>query len=157
MRVARHRLCSPTMTALAPFYLLFKALHVAFMVTWFAGLFYLPRLFIYHIEAEDTPSRERFMLMERRLFGIMTIGALLTAVFGLVLIGVNHALLGAHWFQAKLVLLIGLVVYHYRCYLWIVRLRDSDTTADSTWLRWFNEIPVIFLLSIIILAVTKAF
>ena len=145
------------MTALAPFYLLFKALHVAFMVTWFAGLFYLPRLFIYHIEAEDTPSRERFMLMERRLFGIMTIGALLTAVFGLVLIGVNHALLGAHWFQAKLVLLIGLVVYHYRCYLWIVRLRDSDTTADSTWLRWFNEIPVIFLLSIIILAVTKAF
>jgi len=145
------------MTALAPFYLLFKALHVAFMVTWFAGLFYLPRLFIYHSEAEDSVSRERFMLMERRLFGIMTIGAILTAVFGLVLLGINHTLLDAHWFQAKLVLLVGLVVYHYRCYLWIVRLRQSDATADSTWLRWFNEIPVIFLLSIVILAVTKAF
>lgn len=145
------------MTSLAPFYLVFKALHVAFMVTWFAGLFYLPRLFIYHSEASDTVSRERFVVMERRLFGIMTIGAILTAVFGFILLGINHALIGALWFQLKLVLLVGLVVYHYRCYLWILRLRQSNATADSTWLRWFNEIPVIFLLSIIILAVTKAF
>ena len=145
------------MQALAPYYLLIKALHVAFMVTWFAGLFYLPRLFIYHSEARDAPSRDRFQVMERRLFAIMTIGAALTAVFGLILVGVNTALLGALWFQIKLILLAGLFVYHYRCYLWIVRLRDSEPSDDSRWLRWFNEIPVAFLLTIIILAVTKAF
>lgn len=145
------------MTVLAPYYLIFKALHVAFMVTWFAGLFYLPRLFIYHSEATDTVSRERFMVMEKRLFGIMTIGAVLTAVFGLILLGINHALIATGWFQVKLALVVGLIVYHHRCYGWIVRLRKADEQADSRWLRWFNEIPVIFLLSIIILAVTKAF
>ncbi len=138
-------------------YLTIKALHVAFMVTWFAGLFYLPRLFIYHTEATDAASRERFTVMERRLFAIMTIGAVLTAIFGFVLIGLNHALLQAHWMQVKLLLLVGLAVYHYRSYLWIGRLRDSDDAGDSRWLRWFNEVPVIFLLGIIILAVTKAF
>jgi len=145
------------MTALAPYYLIFKALHVAFMVTWFAGLFYLPRLFIYHSDAADTVSHQRFMVMENRLFGIMTIGALLTTVFGFVLLGINHALIVTGWFQIKLALIVGLIVYHYRCYGWIVRLRESDAKADTRWLRWFNEIPVIFLLSIIILAVTKAF
>ncbi|MDH3746567.1 MAG: CopD family protein [Gammaproteobacteria bacterium] len=145
------------MNALAPYYLIFKALHVAFMVTWFAGLFYLPRLFIYHTEASDAVGRQRFMVMENRLFGIMTIGAVLTAVFGVVLLGINHALIVTAWFQVKLALIVGLIVYHYRCYGWIVRLRETDAKADSRWLRWFNEIPVIFLLSIIILAVTKAF
>lgn len=145
------------MSALAPYYLWFKALHVAFMVTWFAGLFYLPRLFIYHNEAEDTLGRERFMVMERRLYAIMTIGAILTALFGVLLLAVNHALIGANWFRIKLVLLAGLFVYHYRCYLWIVRLKSGRSPASTQWLRWFNEIPVIFLLGIIILAVTKAF
>jgi putative membrane protein len=145
------------MQALAPYYLLIKALHVAFMVTWFAGLFYLPRLFIYHRMATDAPSRERFPVMERRLFAIMTIGAVLTALFGFVLIAVNPALLGVRWFQVKLVLLAGLVIYHYRCYLWIARLRSAEPSDDTRWLRWFNEIPVVFLLSVIILAVTKAF
>ena len=146
-----------TMQSLAPYYLLIKALHVAFMVTWFAGLFYLPRLFIYHQEARDAPSRDRFQVMERRLFILMTIGAVLTALFGLILIGVNTALLGALWFQIKLALLAGLFIYHHRCYLWIVRLRDAEPSDDTRWLRWFNEIPVAFLLGIIILAVTKAF
>ena len=145
------------MTALAPFYLVIKALHVVFMVTWFAGLFYLPRLFIYHSEAQDEVSRERFIVMERRLFGIMTVGAVLTALFGFILLGINHALISVHWFQVKLLLLVGLTVYHYRAYLWTVRLRQGYATTDTTWLRWFNEIPVIFLLGIILLAVTKAF
>ncbi len=70
---------------MASYYLWFKALHVAFMVTWFAGLFYLPRLFIYHAEATDDTGRDRFVIMERRLYGIMTIGAILTLVFGLIL------------------------------------------------------------------------
>jgi len=145
------------MQFLAPYYSLIKALHVAFMVTWFAGLFYLPRLFIYHLEASDTVSRDRFRVMERRLFAIMTIGAVLTALFGLLLVAVNPALLGVLWFQVKLALLLGLLVYHYRCYVWIARLRDLEPSDDSRWLRWFNEIPVFFLLTIVILAVTKAF
>lgn len=145
------------MSALAPYYLIIKALHVAFMVTWFAGLFYLPRLFIYHSEAQDQLSRDRFIVMERRLFAIMTIGAVLTTVFGLLMLGINHALIDANWFRVKLVLLAGLFAYHYRCYRWMQRLKPNDATADSTWLRWFNEIPAVFLLAIVILAVTKAF
>lgn len=117
--IVEDRLLSFVMTALAPYYLILKSLHVIFMVTWFAGLFYLPRLFIYHSEAGDEPSRDRFEIMERRLFGIMTIGAALTALFGIVLLGINHALIVHGWFQLKLALLAGLAVYHYRCYLWL--------------------------------------
>ena len=96
---------------LSTLYLWLKALHVAFMVTWFAGLFYLPRLFIYHSEATDDISRDRFTTMERRLFIIMTIGAVLTALFGFALIFFNQALLNQGWFQAKLLLLVGMVVF----------------------------------------------
>lgn len=136
-------------------YLWFKTFHIVFMVTWFAGLFYLPRLFIYHQAAEDTISRERFVVMERRLFAIMTIGAVLTAVFGIVLLTINTALLGVTWFQIKIVLLLGLVVYHWRCYRWTQRLKTAAPNPDTRWLRWFNEIPVIFLIGIVVLAVTK--
>lgn len=132
-----------------------KALHIAFMVTWFAGLFYLPRLFIYHAQAGDTVSRERFTVMERRLFAIMTLGALLTTVFGAWLIFVNRILLQAPWLQLKLALAAGLFVYHYRCYRWISVLRDAETIQITKWLRWFNEIPGIFLLGMIFLAVLK--
>ena len=145
------------MSFLAPFYTLIKALHVAFMVTWFAGLFYLPRLFIYHVEARDETGRERFQVMERRLFAIMTIGAVLTALFGLLLIAISPGLLSLTWLQVKLVLLVGLVAYHYRCYVWIGRLKVLEPSDDTRWLRWFNEIPVFFLLTIIILAVVKPF
>ncbi len=145
------------MSALSSYYLIFKAVHVAFMVTWFAGLFYLPRLFIYHAEATDSPGRERFGTMELRLFAIMTLGAAMTAIFGIVLLGINHAVIEFRWFQIKLVLIIALLVYHYRCYRWIVRLRHGETVADTKWLRWFNEIPVLFLFAIIILATTKTF
>jgi len=138
-------------------YLWLKALHIAFMVTWFAGLFYLPRLFIYHAEATDDTSHRRFAVMERRLFVMMTLGAVLTAVFGLLLLFVNRALLGQHWFQVKLVLLCGMAAYHWRCRVWIRRLAAGDLPADSKWLRWFNEIPTIFLLAIVCLVVVKPF
>lgn len=127
------------------------------MVTWFAGLFYLPRLFIYHADTEDTISLERFVVMERRLFAIMTIGAVLTLVLGLVMLWLNPALLGAAWFEAKLVLLAALAVYHYRCLGWMKRLKAGFKPNGTTWLRWFNEIPVLFLLGIILLAVAKPF
>ena len=140
---------------MSSYYLWLKGLHIAFMVTWFAGLFYLPRLFIYHAEAADAPSRERFSVMEFRLFVIMTIGAVLTTVFGLLLLYINSALLDMRWFQVKVVFLAGLFAYHYRSYAWIGRLRATGMTQPSKWLRWFNEIPVIFLLGIILLAVVK--
>ena len=89
------------------------------MVTWFAGLFYLPRLFIYHSTATDSASRERFAVMEIRLFTIMTIGAVLTAVFGAWLLFINPGLWEMGWFHTKLALLLGLIVYHYRCYAWM--------------------------------------
>jgi putative membrane protein len=138
-------------------YLWVKALHIAFMVTWFAGLFYLPRLFIYHVEAATDTERERFTVMERRLFIIMTIGAILTTVFGLILLWSNPALLAQGWFNLKLLFLAGLLVYHLRCYRWIQTLKAGRLPTDTRWLRWFNEIPVVFLLGIICLAVVKPF
>jgi putative membrane protein len=138
-------------------YIWIKALHVAFMVTWFAGLFYLPRLFIYHAQARDAEGPQRFEVMEKRLFAIMTIGAVLTLAFGLVMLGLNPALFALAWFEVKLVLLAGLAVYHYRCLVWIRRLKAGERPDNTTWLRWFNEIPVLFLLGIILLAVAKPF
>jgi protoporphyrinogen IX oxidase len=140
---------------LASFYPALKALHIAFMVTWFAGLFYLPRLFIYHAEARDQVSLERFCVMERRLYIIMTIGAVLTAVFGLLLLWSNPGLLSRGWFHMKLALLFLLVIYHLRCLHWIKRFAGGASIANTRWLRWFNEIPVIFLLTIVFLAVLK--
>jgi putative membrane protein len=124
-------------------YLWLKALHIAFMVTWFAGLFYLPRLFIYHSEATDDTGRSRFTV--------------LTALFGLALLNINRALLYQGWFQVKLVLLVGMVVYHLRCHHWIRRLAAGNFPNNTKWLRWFNELPTIFLLLIVCLAVVKNF
>lgn len=132
-----------------------KALHVAFMVTWFAGLFYLPRLFIYHAGAADQPGRRRFTIMENRLFAIMTIGAVLTAVFGLLMLWMNPALLSQGWFQAKLVLVVGLIAYHVSCKRRIGRLEKRSEPQATRGLRWFNEVPVLFLLGIVLLAVLK--
>jgi putative membrane protein len=138
-------------------YLWFKALHLTFMVTWFAGLFYLPRLFIYHAEAEDEPGRQRFTVMERRLFAIMTIGAVLTLICGLVLLWLNPGLLGQTWFEVKVLLLLGLGVFHFRCWLWIEQLKRGYSSQNTVGLRWFNEVPVLFLLVIIGLAILKPF
>ena len=142
---------------LASGYLWWKALHIAFMVTWFAGLFYLPRLFIYHAESSSPDDQVRFTLMERRLFIIMTIGAILTAVFGFLMLAINQTLLFQYWFQVKLVLLVGMVIFHIRCRRWISVLEDRRLPKNIKWLRWFNEIPIIFLLTIICLAIIKPF
>ncbi len=142
---------------LASHFLWFKALHIAFMVTWFAGLFYLPRLFIYHSEALDPPSRLRFTLMEKRLFAIMTIGAIITAVFGVLLLIINPGLLSQSWFQVKLFFLAAIVIYHWRCWQWIASLEPTTETQETRGLRWFNEMPVVFLLAIVLLAVLKPF
>lgn len=145
------------MSALAPYYLVLKGLHVVFMVTWFAGLFYLPRLYIYHVDSgDDQAARTRFEIMEKRLFAIMTIGAVVTALFGLALLAVNPGLVEVPWFQLKAALVAGLLVFHYRCYGWMKRLRATVPSGSTRWLRWFNEIPGFFLVAIVLLAVTKS-
>jgi len=134
-----------------------KAWHVIFMVTWFAGLFYLPRLFVYHASATDSPGLARFIVMERRLFVIMTIGAVLTVVFGLWLLMLAPALLDTGWMRAKLVVVALLAVFH----VWLWRLmRDfaSGRNAHSErWYRAVNEIPSFALIAIVLLAVAKPF
>lgn len=140
---------------MATHYLWLKAFHIAFMVTWFAGLFYLPRLFIYHVQTVDRDSRDRFTVMEKRLFAIMTIGAVLTVLAGIALAWVNVPAAQTHWFMAKMGFVAGLCIYHYRCWVWICHLQQTGQIETTKWLRWFNEIPVLFLFGIIILAVVK--
>ena len=133
-----------------------KALHVVFMVTWFAGLFYLPRLFVYHAKAADPVSIERFKVMERKLFfGIMTPGAVLTIAFGLWLwLGWGFA---GGWLHAKLALVAVLVAYHAWCAKLLVDFKHDRNTRSHVWFRWFNEFPVLVLFAIVILVVVKPF
>lgn len=137
----------------------FKAFHLIFMVTWFAGLFYLPRLFIYHSQAQTPTEFQRFEQMETRLFAIMSIGASLTLVFGLLTLSsaMFVATLGATWFKIKLVCVFGLLWHHYLCWRWIQRLRADPKTLNERWLRLFNEIPAIYLFAIILLATIRPF
>jgi protoporphyrinogen IX oxidase len=134
-----------------------KAWHVIFMVTWFAGLFYLPRLFVYHASATDSPGIERFRVMERRLFAIMTIGAALTLLFGLWLLLRNPGLLEAGWMRAKLALVVLLIGFH--AWLWHL-MRDlaaGRNIRSERWYRLINEVPSFALIGIVMLAVAKPF
>ncbi len=132
-----------------------KALHVVFMVTWFAGLFYLPRLFVYHAGTRDAPGLARFIVMERRLFFIMSLGALLAVLFGVAMIVAAPALLAAEWLRVKLLLVAATVGYHAWCYRLMLQLRAGAHRHSSRWYRWFNEVPGLLLLAIVILAVVK--
>jgi putative membrane protein len=134
-----------------------KAFHIVFVVTWFAGIFYLPRLFIYHATATDALSIERFQMMERRLFAIMTIGATLTLLFGLSMIVVTPALLATGWLRLKLVFVAALIGYHVWCYSLMGDLRVGRYRRSPRWYRVFNEAPGLLLIAIVILAVVKPF
>jgi putative membrane protein len=132
-----------------------KAWHVIFMVTWFAGLFYLPRLFVYHASTTDAAGIERFRVMESRLFVIMTIGAVLTAAFGAWLVALDPGLLQAGWLRAKLVLVALLAGYH--AFTWRL-MRDfaaGRNARSARWYRWFNEVPSLLLIGIVLLAVAR--
>jgi putative membrane protein len=133
-----------------------KAFHIVFVVTWFAGIFYLPRLFIYHAAASDALSIERFQSMEKRLFGIMTIGATLALLFGVSLLIVTPGFLQAGWLHAKLTLVLALIGYHAWCYRLMRDLR-AGRKRSSTWYRVFNEVPALLLIAIVILVVVKPF
>ena len=132
-----------------------KALHVIAMVTWFAGLFYLPRLFVYHADAKDSIGAERFCIMERRLFALMSIGAGATLAFGIAMLVVNPSYLTLGWLRAKLVLVALLIVYHLHCYKFTVDFARNRNARAARWYRGFNEVPTLLLIGIVILAVVK--
>ena len=134
-----------------------KAFHVIAMVTWFAGLFYLPRLFVYHSDAGDWISVERFRIMERRLFILMTIGGLLTLAFGIAMVVAAPAYLKMGWLHVKLTLVGLLIVYHGLCYKFVRDFAHDRKTHSARWFRMFNEVPSVLLIGIVILAVVKPF
>lgn len=131
-----------------------KALHIIFLVTWFAGLFYLPRLFVYHSMADDRAGIERLKIMERRLFyGIMTPGGVLTVIFGLWLwLGYG---LGGAWLHIKLVLVLTLIGYHIYCGKLLIDFKHDRNRHGHVFYRWLNELPTVILAAVVILTVVK--
>ena len=137
-----------------------KALHVIFMTTWFAGLFYLPRLFVYHAMSTDAASIERFKVMERKLFfGIMTPGALLTILFGLWMLFSYAWTANKHmkWLHLKLTIVILVLAYHVWCYFLMRDFKYDRNKHSHKWYRAFNEVPILFLFAIVILVIVRPF
>lgn len=136
-----------------------KAFHLIAMVCWFAGIFYLPRLFVYHAACEDEPGRERFKIMERKLYrGITTPAMVATLVFGGWLVSFNpQGYFSQGWLHAKLSLITVLVIYHFYCGHLVKIFRDDQNRRSHVFYRWFNELPVLILLAVVILATVKPF
>ena len=132
-----------------------KALHVIFVITWFAGLFYLPRLYVYHAQASDSISTQRFDIMERRLFAIMTIGAAASILFGGLMLIESPGYLQMTWLKVKLLFVALLIAYHVYCYKLMRDFAAQRNTHSSKWFRAFNEVPSLLLIVIVILAVVK--
>ncbi|QGM22290.1 protoporphyrinogen oxidase HemJ [Spiribacter sp. 2438] len=137
-------------------YLWVKAFHLISMVTWFAALFYLPRLFVYHAMAEDEVGRERFKVMERKLYrGIMTPSAVVTIGLGVWLIAMQPFWLQQGWLHVKLLLVAALAGYHLYCGRLLKAFAEDRNPHGHVWYRWFNEAPVIVLIGVILLATLK--
>ena len=134
-----------------------KAFHVIAVVTWFAGLFYLPRLFVYHSDATDSISTLRFEIMERRLFALMSVGAALSMGFGVAMIVTIPAYLNMEWLRVKLLLVSLLLAYHAYCYKLTRDFACKRNAHSANWYRGFNELPGVLLVAIVILAVVKPF
>src|ERR1700754_2313735 len=139
-----------------------KAIHIIFVVSWMAGLFYIVRLFIYHTEAQDKPEEERrilsaqFEIMERKLMNIITTPAmLLTLIAGITMVVINPYLLQMPWLRVKLGFVIGLIGYHHICQSKMKQMRNGIYKWTSTQLRIWNEVATIFLFAIVFLAVLK--
>jgi len=134
-----------------------KAFHIIFMVTWFSGIFYLPRLFVYHAETTDEISNARFKIMERKLFyGIMTPGAIFTILFGLWLVSYGaQTYMHMLWFHIKVTLVLILVAYHVYLGKLLYDFKYDRNKHGHLFYRWINEIPVLFLVAIVILVIIK--
>lgn len=143
-------------------YYYIKAIHIIFVVSWFAGLFYIVRLFIYHTEAQERPEAERkvlsaqFEIMERKLWNIITTPAMiLTVAAGITMLFIIPGWLNEAWLQVKLCFVVGLLVYHFKCQQIIKQMKQGVFKWTSTQLRVWNELATIFLFAIVFLAVLK--
>ncbi|KTC86736.1 protoporphyrinogen oxidase HemJ [Legionella brunensis] len=136
-----------------------KAFHIIAMVAWFSGLFYLPRLFVYHAQTTDNISLERFKIMERRLYyGITWPSAIITTALGLILLTYDPSYyLKAGWMHAKLGLVFLLWIYHLCCGYFRKQFSEEKNIRTSKFYRFFNELPTLFLMGIVLLVVVKPF
>lgn len=135
-----------------------KAFHIIFMVTWFAGLFYLPRLFVYHADTNDAISLKRFAIMEKRLSVMMSIGAAGTLIFGIwLLLKYQPTTMQYGWMQLKLLLVLALIGYHGYCQICVKKLREGRNKHSSKFYRLFNEVPALALVGIVILVIVQPF
>jgi protoporphyrinogen IX oxidase len=139
------------------FMLLLKAFHLIAMVAWFAGLFYLPRLFVYHADSTDKISLDRFKIMERRLYyGIMAPAAIATIGLGLWLLSYNFSgYLQMGWMLAKLILVGILIIFHVYCGMLRKQFAADQNQHSSKFYRMLNEFPTLILISVVLLAVVK--
>lgn len=132
-----------------------KSLHIIFVTSWFAGLFYLPRLFVNHAMVSDGPAAEQLKLMEHKLYRFMTPLAFLALGFGLWLwLGMG---ISGGWMHAKLALVLGLIAYHLYCGKLLKDFALGRNKHSHIWYRWFNEIPVLVLVAVVFLVVVKPF
>ncbi len=134
-----------------------EAFHIIFVVTWFAGIFYLPRLFVY---AAENPAGERYELlkvMQRRLLGITHIGGALAVAFGTALLIAEPWHLQSGWMHVKLTFVAGLIAYHFYCWKLVGVFARSENRRSSKWYRWFNEIPALILIVVVVMVVVKPF
>ncbi|GAA5315706.1 MAG: protoporphyrinogen oxidase HemJ [Candidatus Pelagadaptatus aseana] len=135
-----------------------KAFHIIFMVCWFAGIFYLPRLFVNHAMTDDQAIRDQLALMERKLYRFITSFMYLTIGFGVWLMSYNWSYyLGSNWFLCKLALIALLIIYHFSCGRHLKQLANNQSSRSHIYFRWFNELPVLVLFSVVILVVVKPF
>ena len=135
-----------------------RALHIIFVVCWFAGLFYLPRIFVYYAASENPDTRAQLAVMARRLYRFVTPFMVLTAVFGIGLISVNmDYYLSATWLWLKLAGVAFLIVYHFQCGRYVKAINADQDDHSHVFYRFFNEVPVLFLFAIVFLVVLKPF
>jgi putative membrane protein len=134
-----------------------KAFHIIFVVTWFAGLFYLPRLFVYYAMTDDEGTRATLRTMQRKLLGITNVGGVLALVFGVWLVADMPVWLRHSWMHAKLGLVALLVAYHVWCVIFVRRFARDEVMYSHVWFRWFNEAPALLLIAIVLLVVLKPF
>lgn len=139
-------------------FLWIKAFHIIFMVCWFAGIFYLPRLFVNHAMSEDEATRKQLTLMEGKLYRFITPFAFLTVGLGLWMMSLNWSYYQtAAWLHLKIILVILLCIYHYLCGRIVKQFKEDQNRRSHLYFRFFNEVPVLILFTVVILAIVKPF
>jgi putative membrane protein len=134
-----------------------KAFHIVFVIAWFVGIFALPRLFVYHVDVTDSGQRELFKVMERRMFGMMTFGAVLASGFAIAMLLLAPAFLQMPWMHAKLTLVVVLIGYHIWCFRLVKAFSENRNKHSRNWYRVFNEVPLLILIGVVTLVVVRPF